>query len=257
MASISALVVRVSPRVGINWQATDRQTIRLAFQRYLNTHTLFQSVLAPSEVAGFPGNLNADDGSTVTELGAGWEAQWDEDTFTVARLYYHRVVNPQYDPYATYDRVIEYDVSRYMATIGINRILMPSLGLSAYGAAKRLMPYESTARRSPESDFFEADGVLALNFLHSSGLGAALAGTLVHQYYFDNRYLDSLGQHRTETLFGLLDARLSYQFPGKRGFVSLEGKNLTATRFNYLREAVALDSFYPDRQFVVRLGWYF
>jgi len=247
----------LSPRLGLNWQINGDHTLRLAFQRYLNAHALLQSSIAPSEVAGFPGSLNADDGSAVTELGAGWEAQWDEDTFTVARLYYHRVVNPQYDPYATYDRVIDYDVTRYMATIGINRILMPSLGLSAYGAAKRLLPYESTARRSPESDFFEADGVLALNFLHSSGLGAALAGTLVHQYYYDNRYLDSLGQRRTETLFGLLDARLSYQFPGKRGFVSLEGKNLTATHFNYLREAVALDSFYPDRQIVVRLGWFF
>jgi tetratricopeptide (TPR) repeat protein len=247
----------VSPRVGLNWQMADDHILRLAFQRYLNTHTIFQSVIAPSEVAGFPGRLNADDGSAVTELGAGWEAQWDDSTFTVARLYYHRVLNPQYDPLAAYTREIDVDVSRYMLTLGVNRILTPSLGLSAFGVAKRLLPEESTARRYPENDFFEADGVLALNYLHASGLGAGLSGTLVHQYYFDNRYKNVLGERRTETCFGLLDARVSWQFPGKRGFVSVEGKNLTATRFTYQREAVALDAIYPDRQFVFKLGWYF
>ncbi|MHC1790012.1 tetratricopeptide repeat protein [Solidesulfovibrio sp.] len=246
-----------SPRLGLNWQMTEAHTLRLAFQRYLNTHTLFQSVIAPSEVAGFPGRLNADDGSTVTELGAGWEAQWDEDTFTVARLTWHEVINPQYDPYVDYNRVFDVTVARYMATVGVNRILTPYLGLSVFGVAKRLLPHEATARRSPDSDFFEADGALALNFLHRSGLGAGIGGTLVHQYYYDNRYLNSLGERRTETLFGLLDARVSYEFPGKRGFAAIEGRNLTGTRFQYLREAVALDAFYPDRQIVFKLGWYF
>lgn len=247
----------LSPRVGLNWQLSASQTIRLAFQRYLNTHTFFQSVIAPSEVAGFPGRLNADDGSTVTELGGGWEVQWDDRTFTVARLSYHEVLNPQYDPFASYDRIFDVTISRYMATLGLNRILTPSLGLSVFGVAKRLLPHESTARRYPESDFFEADGVLALNYLHASGLGCGISGTLVHQHYFDNRYLNVKGEHRTETLFGLLDAKISYEFPGKHGFVAVEGKNLTNTRFTYQREAVALDAFYPDRQIVFKLGWYF
>lgn len=46
-------------------------------------------------------------------------------------------------------------------------------------------------------------------------------------------------------------------FPGKRGFAAIEGRNLTNTRFTYQREAVALDAFYPDRQVVFKLGWYF
>ncbi|MFP5258635.1 MAG: FecR domain-containing protein [Acidobacteriota bacterium] len=247
----------VSPRAGLNWQVSEAHTLRLAFQRYLNTHTLFQSVIQPSEVAGFPGRLNADDASTISELGAGWEAQWDENTFTVARLTWDQVQNPQYDPYVAYNRVFDVTVARYMATIGINRILAPYLGLSAFGVAKRLVPEESTARRFPEDDFFEADGTLALNFLHASGLGAGIGATLVHQYYFDNRYYNVFGERRTETLFGLLDAKVSYEFPGKRGFAAVEGHNLTNTRFTYQREAVALDAFYPDRQVVFKLGWYF
>ncbi len=247
----------VSPRLGLDWQVAEDHTLRFAFQRYLNTHTLFQSVIQPSEVAGFPARLNADDGSTVTELGAGWEAQWDADTFTVAKLTYHNVVNPQYDPYASGDREVDVTVSRYMATLGVNRILAPSLGLSAFGVAKRLLPTEVTARRYPENDFFEADGVLALNYLHESGLGAGISGTAVHQYYFDDRYKNVTGERRTETLFGLLSAQLSYQFPGKRGFASVTGTNLTGTRFTYQREAVALDAFYPDRQIVFKLGWFF
>lgn len=246
-----------SPRLGINWQINKEHTLRLAFQRYLNTHTLFQSVIQPSEVAGFPGRLNADDGSSITELGAGWEAQWDQDTFTVARLYYHQVSNPQYDPFASYDRELDVTINRYMATLGVNRILIPSLGLSAFGVVKRLLPTEATARRYPEDDFFEADGVLALNFLHKSGFGAGISGTAVHQYYFDHRYANVYGERRTETLFGLLSAQISYEFPGKRGFVSVTGTNLTGTRFTYQREAVALDAFYPDRQIVFKLGWYF
>ncbi|EHJ47605.1 FecR protein [Solidesulfovibrio carbinoliphilus subsp. oakridgensis] len=247
----------VSPRFGLNWQMTADHTLRLAFQRYLNTHTLFQSVIQPSEVAGFPGRLNADDASQITEFGAAWEAQWDEKTFTVARAAYHRVQNPQYDPYASYDREIDATVSRYMVTLGLNRILLPSLGLSAFGVAKRLLPDESTARRNPEEDFFEADGILAVNYLHPSGFGAGISGTAVHQFYFDNRYQNIYGERRTETLFGLLGAQVSYQFPGKRGFVSVAGTNLTGTRFTYQHEAVTLDSFYPDRQILFKIGWFF
>ena len=244
-------------RFGANWEATGKDVIRLAVQRYLNNHVALQPMLQPSETAGFPTRVNADDGSRVIEAGLTWERQWDDATFSVLRGDFHRIENPQYDPLQSYDRKVWFDTNRYLVSGSVNRVLTPYLGANLVGVVKWLEPGTVETRVNPETHYVEFSGGGGLTFLYKNGFGAAVSGQLIKQTFMDNRARDLLGRHRDESVFGLLNARLSYDFPGKRGFASLEGRNLLDTKFSYQREPVALDAFAPSRQVVLRLGWYF
>src|SRR5208337_2649422 len=58
-----------NPLVGIDYEIDKSNTLRFAYQGYINGHPLLNPSIAPSEVAGFPSQVNADDGSKVKELG--------------------------------------------------------------------------------------------------------------------------------------------------------------------------------------------
>ncbi|WP_243439025.1 FecR domain-containing protein [Fundidesulfovibrio soli] len=244
-------------RFGLNWEATGKDVIRMAVQRYLNNHTALQPMIQPSEVAGFPTRVNADDGSRVVEAGLAWERQWNDATFSVLRADYHHIENPQFDPYQSYDRKIWYVTDRYLLTGSFNRVLTPYLGLNLVGAVKWLEPQGVELHRSPETRYFEINGGGGLTFLYRNGFGAGVSGLLVKQTFPESTARDLLGRHRDETLFGVLNARMSFDFPGKRGFVSLEGANLLDVKFSYQREPVVLDSITPSRRVMLRLGLFF
>lgn len=82
-----------------------------------------------------------------------------------------------------------------------------------------------------------------------------MSGLLVQQSFPESTARDLLARHRDESPFCLLNARLSYEFTGKAGFVSLEGRNFMDVKFSYQREPVALDAYVPSRQVVLRLGF--
>lgn len=244
-------------RFGVNWEASGKDVIRMAVQRYLNTHITQKPMLQPAEVAGFPTRVNADDGSRVIEAGISWERQWNDKTFTVLRGDFHHIENPQFDALQSYDRKIWMVTDRYLMTASLNRVLTPYLGGNLVALAKWLEPGDAAARRFPETRFAEFATGGGLNFLYKNGIGAAVSGLLVKQTFPDTAARDLLGRHRDESVFGLLNARISYEFPGKAGFVSLEGRNLLDVKFSYQREPVALDAFVPSRQILLRLGFNF
>jgi len=245
-------------RFGVNWEVSGKDVIRMAVQRYLNTHITQKPMLQPSEVAGFPTRVNADDGSRVIEAGVTWERQWNDRTFTVLRGDYHHIDNPQFDPLQlAFDRRLWFTTNRYLMAASLNRVLTPYLGGNLVAQVKWLEPMDTALRFNPETHFVEFAGGGGLNFLYKNGIGAGVNGLVVKQRFFDPAARDLLGRRRDETPFFLLNGNVSYQFPGKRGFVSLEGSNLLDVKFSYQREPVALDAFVPSRQVLLKLGFYF
>lgn len=238
-----------NPRLGLNYQITANHTLRLALQRNLSTHIL-SPLLAPTEVAGFPSLLNVDDGAIVREVGFAWEAQWNPLTFTVLRLDAHRIDVPQYETDANGQPVrVSWDWKRYQASLILNRILHSSLGLTAGLVGKRLVPDCNPLfpDNMPRKDFYEANGILGLNFQHRTGWQAKVTTFSVY-----NRFKD-----RSDNLFGLVDVGFGKKFDNKRGFFLLEVTNLFNRHFFYQTEYAALDNFYPMRRFMFRLGLYF
>ena len=154
-------------------------------------------------------------------------------------------------------RSIWYITDRYLLSGSFNRVLTPYLGLNLLAGVKWLEPGNVEIRTNPETHYMEFSGGGGLTFLYKNGFGAAVSELLVKQNFQERRARDLLGRHRDESVFGVLNASISYNFPGKRGFVSLAGTNLLDVKFSYQREPVELNSITPSRQVMLSLGLYF
>jgi hypothetical protein len=233
-----------SGRLGFNYLAGDKHTLRLALQEHVNTHFLSLSPsLVPPEVASFPWQINVDDGALVREAGFAWEAQWTPKTFGVLRLDAHRISIPQYE---VDTELVEHRVQwlwkRYLASYTVNQIISRYFGLGLSGYWKKIDPYFMGT-----SAFKEYGGAGQLIFWHPSGFRAGLSSFLTRQEL----------TVRGNNLFALLNGTVGYEFPGKRGLVSLEVDNLLNRHFFYQKEFVTLDSFFPARRIMFRLALYF
>jgi tetratricopeptide (TPR) repeat protein len=258
----------VDPLVGLNYQIDKSNTLRLSYQGYVNTHTtLSPSTIAPSEVAGFPSQINADDGSKVKELGFAWESQWNPRTFTVFRLLANRIESPEFDP-SNVDRILDVRTEGFGGSFNLNRLLTSSLGLLV-GVSGSLVSTNDPTATLPTGDFNEIDGTVALSYMHPSGWYAQIKDSVVYQ---DLSGLSdkSLAQDQAElgNPFNLVDITFGKYFANKRGLVQLAITNVFNQHFYYQTDSFAafssnpanpyaLYSFYPDRRVMLTVALYF
>jgi hypothetical protein len=242
-----------SPRFGLNYQFKVGQTqhaLRLALFRALVTHFTFQPLLVSSEVAGFPWPIDAHPGSEIRQVGGAWEAQWDAKTFTTLRLDALRISTPSFEVITPFpvDLVnvnpIAQTWKRYQASLTLNRILLPSLGLTLGVRGKRFLPDLSLA---PLMDFSEIDYTLGLAYLRRDGWLAGARTILVQQFLKD----------RADNLFGLVNLRVGRELPNKRGLATFEVENLFNRHFIYPLEPLRDPEFFPSRSYIFRLALYF
>jgi tetratricopeptide (TPR) repeat protein len=236
-----------SPRFGANYQFNVRNTqhtLRLALERHLTTHFTAQPLLIPSEIAGFTWALDALPGAEVRQAGFAWEAQWDPKTFTTLRLNALRVANPAFDDSL---QEIRLQWKRYQASLVMNRILTPSLGLSAGVSGKRFVPDLSLQFTDNLQDYSEIDAFLGLSYLNRQGWLVGVKTFLVQQYLKD----------RADNPFALVNLRLGREFPNKRGLALFEVQNLFNRHFFYAIEPRRDIEFYPARRYMFRLAFYF
>jgi len=74
-----------------------------------------------------------------------------------------------------------------------------------------------------------------------------LGSTLIYQ----------IPKNRKYDLFALADAGLGYEFPQKRGLISLTVTNIFNRHFSYVTEPIKLDPFYAARRITLNLALYF
>lgn len=245
----------VNPAVGLNYELNKSNTLRFAFESYVNGHALLAPTIAPSEVAGFPSQVNADDGSKVKEFGFAWESQWNAKTYSVLRLQAHRIDNPQYDPYSD---LFYSKTERFEGEFILNRILTSALGISAGVAGKAVSLDNPPESGMVTGDYNEIAGSVALSYMCSNGWFASVKDTAVTQDLsgLSDRALapkqDGMGNP-----FNLVDVTLGKYFDNKRGYVSLQFANIFNQHFYYQTEPVALWSFYPDRTVLFTTALYF
>jgi tetratricopeptide (TPR) repeat protein len=254
----------VNPLVGLNYQVNTSNTLRLSYQGYVNTHTLESPSITPSEVAGFPSQINADDGSHVKELGFRWESQWNPLTFTVFRLQALRVDSPEFTDVSN---VVNVRTEGFQGSFIVNRLLTSSLGLSVIVNGSLLSTDDPTVPLT--GDFNEIDGVVALSYLHPSGWYARIQDTVVYQ---DLSSLSdkSLAQKQADMgdPFNLFDITFGKYFANKRGFAQIAIINVFNQHFYYQVSSFAPYTFtrlnpsneypfYPDRSVLLTVGLYF
>ncbi|MGA2403677.1 MAG: tetratricopeptide repeat protein, partial [Syntrophobacteraceae bacterium] len=246
----------VNPLVGLNYEIDKSNTLRFAYQGYVDGHSFLSASIAPSEVAGFPSQINAAEGSKVKELGFAWESQWNPLTFSVFRLLAYRIDDPQYD--ANYN-IINWRDEGIGGIFILNRLLTSSLGLSASLGGKMVsLSAPPNTVSSATGDFDEIDGAVGLSYMRPSGWFASIKDTVVYQGIgsLSDKSL-TLKQANMGDPFNLVDITFGKYFANKRGFASLELTNIFNQHFYYQTEPVALWGFFPDRRIMFRVGLYF
>ncbi len=232
-----------SPRLGINYEINKKHTLRLALQESVNTHYFYSPSLVPAEIASFPWQINADNGALVREAGLAWEAQWDPKTFSRLQLDAHRISIPMYEVSTTgLESRVYWMWKRYQASLVVNRIVGRYFGVNLGVLAGKVDP-----NFVGSADYKEYDAYAQLFFWHPSGLRAGINSVLVKQDL----------TNRGDSCFGLLNASLGYEFPGKRGLVTLDVTNLLNRHFFYQTEFVASEPVLPARRIMFKLALYF
>jgi tetratricopeptide (TPR) repeat protein len=246
-----------SPRFGANYQFAlkdTQNTLRLALERHLTTHQIFQPLLVTSEIAGFPWAIDVNTGSEVRQAGFAWETQWNPKTFTTLRLNALRVATPDFiTDDSGVDRRVWHDWGRYQGSIALNRILTSSLGLSMGVQVKRVVPdlsFQTDFFPSILKDYSEVDSFIGLAYMSPQGWLARVKPLLVQQY------LKNTG-HRADAPFVIMDMALGREFPNKRGLALFEIQNLFNRQPFYSLEPVRSLEFPTQRRFVFRLALYF
>jgi hypothetical protein len=244
------------PRLGLNYEINKDHTLRFAFQSYLNAHSTLVSTLTPGEVASFPTEINADDGSHVRETGLAWEAQWDAKSFTTLRFDSHWVENPQFDPTSKVDNILDIKTDSYQVSFAYNRILLSSLGLRLGAWSKNVFTDADPVFGLSDGDFWEVGAIAGLTYMRPDGWFAGFNTYLIHQDLAD----PTLSRHQDDIagdVFGLLDVAFGKYFANKRGFFSFGVSNVFNQHFYYQKEFVTLDSIYPERRIGFKLGFNF
>lgn len=228
-----------SGRLGLNYEVTSTHTLRLALERHLDTHTFFQPLLAPADVASFPVYVDAEGGDLIRQAGFAWEAQWDAKTFSTLRLQALRQDNPNYDE-SGYRTCFTW--RKYQATLLVNRILSPYWGLALGGVYKK-----NNFNYPGYDDFAEVYGLARISFLHRTGWYGAVE---VRPLYQDV-------MQRSDNFFTLVDLRLGKWLANKRGRWSLEVNNLFDRRFYYALDPLRNTDFFPSRRLLCKFALYF
>lgn len=242
-----------NPAVGLNYEINQSNTLRLAYQGYVISPSLLGGGIVPSEVAGFPSQINAEDGSKVKELGVSWESQWNPLTFSVLRLQAHRIETPELD---LNENIFDTRTERFQGSFVLNRLLTSSLGLSVSLTGKAV----DLSAPSPvlSGDFSEINAAATLSYMHPSGWFASIRDTVVEQ---DLGGLSDKSLSKKQKDFGnpfnLVDLGFGKYFPNKRGLAALELDNLLNQHFFYETEPIELSSFFPDRSIMFRIALYF
>lgn len=249
--------VTFNPSVGLNYEIDKSNTLRFAYQGYIN-HFSLSSSIAPSEVAGFPSEIDVDDGSRVKEMGLSWESQWNSKTFTLLSLTGYRVDDPQFGPSNigfVYDRT-----ERLQGSFTLNRVLTPSLGLAAGFTGKEVSIDEIST--STTGSYTEISGSVQLSYQHPSGWFASIKDTLAYQSLDGDLAEYSQAQAQLGKPFNLLDITFGKYFDKKRGFAALSVLNLLNQHFYYQVEPSYLnvpmsnvgENFHPDREILFSMG---
>ena len=246
----------VNPSVGLNYQIDKSNILRLAYQGYpesLKTATPY--TLAPSEVAGFPSLINADQGAQVKELGLSWEAQWNPKTFTVLHAQAYRIEDPQYDLYSN-----PYDIRTESAggSFTVNRLLTSSLGLSAGISGSVTSMSSPPDALLTTGRYNETDGKVGLFYVHPKGWIANISDTVVSQRLGDlSDSSFAKQQARLGNPFNLVDIGFGKYFDNKRGYAAVTITNVLNQHFYYQTEPLALWNFFPNREIMFTVALYF
>ncbi len=229
----------LNPRAGLIFAPTERDTFRLAVFRYLLPY--ITSRIDPMDIGGIPVMRNNFQGASIREGDIAWEREWRSGFLSVGGFYLEKEYTHQLIDAAA--AVVEQRDSGRMqgAEVVLNQLLRQGLGLAASYRYQRLQD-ESLSEANREDHRVTA----GLKYVHALGFSAGLSETYRHSR-FEAIFRDD------EDIW-LTDVKIGYEFPGKKGSVSLECRNLFDQRFNWITDYFVFAGRAPSRETILTLS---
>ncbi len=233
----------LNPRLGIVWSPTPSDTVRLAGFRYILPFT--SNRIDPMEIGGVPIFRNTGEGSIAREVDLVWEHEWEKAFLSVGGFYLKRKSTSVFVDDTTGAEIeTRYDGRLRGVETAYNQILGKGLALAA---GYRLQKVRDSFM--PHYDRKDHLAGVQLRFVHHSGFSAGVAQT--YRYAdFDSETMENEGMWIT-------DLGMSYEFPGKKGLLDLQVRNVFNNRFNWVEDVFTFQGRAPAREIAGSLSIYF
>ena len=216
-----------NPQGGLLFSPFDQTSFRLVAARVLQTH--LQESLAPVHINGFPLDRNESEMTRTNAYHWAWDQILGSKSFLRTSAFYRDNSTPISDS----SGIPDFSGSTYGGEIVFNRFLGDEWTMVTKYSLEH-SEIASSLRRDHQVG-------LSMFYTHRRGFGFR-----VREEYFsqDGRF----GLISPQVDVWTTDAELSYEFPGKRGLIALEVKNLFDMRYTFLANPLDRDPRQPRRK---------
>jgi tetratricopeptide (TPR) repeat protein len=249
---------KVNPKLGTQWAVTNDLTLRAAAFQVVKPGLSTNRTIEPTQVAGFNQFFDDASGTAASRYGVGFDWRLADRLFVGGEATW-RDVSIQYLVGEEDRRHTSWDEQTH--SVYAHWAPWKNVAFTAQLVYDRFEAEESelTDFSVVPEDMTTISVPVGVNFFHDSGLFAGITTTYVDQDLerSDGNVLD-YGQGRSG--FGLVDLRLGYRFPKRRGIVTFQVNNLLDKEFNYqdnsfreFQDAPSAGPYLPDRQALLYL----
>jgi outer membrane receptor protein involved in Fe transport len=236
----------INPRLGAIYRPNDKDFFRFAAFRYLQP--FFSAQLAPTEVAGLTIFRNTQEGALVKELDLAWEREWSSGFAALTGF----LVNSEVEGRPVPNMIESQGSAKFdepIVFVGTGRLKGIELGANQllgdwFGLTGRYRFADVEDDWLPDADRLEHRAELELRFVHATGWSAGLL-----QGYRDMK----LRNRPEDENFFYTDVELAYQLPGRLGTLSVVGKNVFDSNFNWVTDRFTLGGVIPRRNWLFEI----
>lgn len=219
-------IQEASPRLGLIWDASENNTIRLSAFKYILPFVT--SRLDPVDIAGVPIFRNTEEGAIIEEVDLVWEYDTSNGLFSIGAF--------NLDKESPSDTVsIEGSMSG--GEVGYETLVTKTTGLSAN---YRFSTIEDLS--DPSLDRDEQLFIVSLRTQQANGISMGLKDTYRNMDFVDGR--DS-------PYIRILDADIAYEFGDKAGKIAFEIKNIMDAEFNWITDRFVFSGRNPAREYLL------
>ncbi|MDD5104756.1 MAG: TonB-dependent receptor [Desulfuromonadaceae bacterium] len=238
---------QLNPKTGLVWNPLPGTTLRAATFRTLKKPMIGDQTVEPTNVAGFNQLYDDYESTSSWRYGVGIDQKIGDRLYAGAEYSWRNLSVPVTMLTMTGSNVQMFPWKEKAARGYVNAVLYPMLtAITEY----RYERFERSAGSSNIPEITTQTVPLGVNLHSLGGFSASVTGTLHIQKGVFTSNTTGMAYPGSDR-FWLLDASLSYRLPKRFGTVSLVGKNLADTAFNYQDMDPWSPSLLPGRQLLL------
>lgn len=238
-----------NPKFGVTWNPFPSTTLRAAAFRTFKRSLLSDQTLEPTQVSGFNQFFDDGEGADAWRYGIGIDQKLSPQLYVGADcskrdLEERAMVPPAFT-------IQEFDLDEYLYRFYVYWTPHPWLAIGPEYQFERFeRPIEFTGLEAI-TDLDTHRFSFGINFSHPCGFTARIKPTYVDQ---DGEFLvpPYTGVESGDDQFWVVDASIGYRLPKRRGFITIEAKNLFDEDFRFQDTDTSNPEIYPECVFLTK-----